>query len=132
MQRNISQKVNSSGPITSQASPMYTGTGMNQPPTVPQTVHPSGLYVFGEVTDRSRRTISTRDNSTAEIVTYTVQDIAGHRYYIDEYAPERYNDVGSMVEMPVYVKTFKKRNGEIGHSFCVQQQFNFSPRGERF
>lgn len=130
MSRNSTQNTYSSA--APQPSPGYSNVGISQIPTDPQSVQPSGLYIFGEVTDRTRRTIPTRDSSTAEIVTYTVQDNVGHRYYVDEYSPEGYNDIGAMVGIPVYVKTFKKRNGDIGHSFCVQQQLNFSSRGERF
>ena len=93
----------------------------------------SGLYIFGQIADRSRRNIPVRDNSTAEIVTYTVQDATGHHYFIDEYSPDGYNDIGSFVEIPVYVKTFKKKNGDIGYSFCVQQKrFSVPIRGEQF
>ena len=92
----------------------------------------SGLYLFGTVIDRTRRTINTRNNnSTAEIVTYTIQDTAGHRFYVDEYSPEEYYELNEYVEVPVYVKTFKKRTGDIGYSFCVQTQDSHS-RGEHF
>lgn len=92
----------------------------------------SGLYLFGTVIDRTRRTINTRNNnSTAEIVTYTIQDNTGRRYYVDEYSPDEYFDLNEYAEVPVYVKTFKKRTGDIGYSFCVQQEFA-STRGERF
>lgn len=92
----------------------------------------SGLYLFGTVTDRTRRTISTKENASTEIVTYTVIDNAGHKYYVDEYSPEKYNDVGKPVILPVYVKAFRRRNGEVGYSFCVQQQFQGTTRGEHF
>ena len=92
----------------------------------------SGLYLFGRISDRARRTIPIRNLSSTEIVTYTVEDAAGHRYYVDEYSPREYNDVGSEVSLPVYVKTFKKRNGDIGYSFCIQQQQIMTSRGERF
>jgi hypothetical protein len=102
-----------------------------QPPATEEEVL-SGLYVFGTVIDRTRRTINTRKNdSTAEIVTYTIQDNTGRRYYVDEYSPEEYFDLNEYAEIPVYVKTFKKRTGDIGYSFCVQQEFA-SIRGERF
>ena len=92
----------------------------------------SGLYLFGTVVDRTRRTINTKNgNSTAEIVTYTVQDDTGRRYYVDEYSPEEYYGLGEYVEVPVYIKTFKKRSGDIGYSFCVQTQDGPS-RGEHF
>lgn len=91
----------------------------------------SGLFLFGTVIDRTRRTIHTRNNSTAEIVTYTIQDNNGRRYYVDEYAPEEYYEISEYAEVPVYVKTFKKRTGDIGYSFCVQTP-NGPSRGEHF
>lgn len=39
----------------------------------------SGLYLFGTVIDRTRRIINTKGNTTAEIVTYTIQDTNGRR-----------------------------------------------------
>ena len=136
------QPVQPVAPSVPQAAPMYAYAGatpvtqpapQTQPVPQAQPQFPlSGLYVFGQVTDRTRRTIPTRDNSTAEIVTYTVEDNAGHRYFIDEYSPSEYNDIGAAVQIPVYVKTFKKRNGDVGYSFCVQQQLQVSSRGEHF
>ena len=131
MPRPSTQSTYYSGSVQ-HASPM-NGHGNVKSVSVPtQAAQLSGLYVFGEVTDRTRRTVPTRDNSNAEIVTYTIQDTAGHRYFIDEYSPQRYNDIGTVVEIPVYVRTFKKRNGDVGHSFGVQQQLTISTRGERF
>ena len=115
--------------------PMYAYAGVTQATAsvapAPQQVQLSGLYVLGQVADRTKRTIPTRDNGTAEIVTYTVRDVNGRNYYVDEYDPEVYNELGSIVEIPVYVKTFKKRNGEVGYSFSVQQQQGSSSRGVR-
>ncbi|MBQ8945317.1 MAG: hypothetical protein IJ058_14550 [Lachnospiraceae bacterium] len=93
--------------------------------------HLSGLFIFGFVIERTRRTISTRDNTQTEIVTYTIQDNDGHRFYVDEYAPKDYHDIGSFVDLPVYVKTFRKRNGDIGYSFGVQATSS-QTRGEHF
>lgn len=101
------------------------------PPAEPPEAPLSGLYVFGQVIDRTRRTIKTRNDGQAEIVTYTVQDVNGRRYFVDEYTPEQYCEIGEAVELPVYVKTFKKNSGDIGYSFCVQQQFG-PARGEHF
>ena len=70
------------------------------------------------------------DTST-QIVTYTIMDSANRRYYVDEYSPDEYHEIGDYIIIPIYVKTFKKNNGEIGHSFAVQQQFN-PARGENF
>ena len=91
----------------------------------------SGLYIFGTIIDRTRRTINTKGNTTAEIVTYTIQDTNGRRYYVDEYSPEEYYELSEYAEVPVYVKTFKKRTGDIGYSFCVQTP-NGPSRGEHF
>ena len=91
----------------------------------------SGLFLSGQVIDRTRRTIQTRMDTTTQIVTYTIMDSASRRYYVDEYAPDEYHEIGDNIIIPVYVKTFKKNNGEIGHSFAVQQQFG-PARGEHF
>ena len=93
----------------------------------------SGLFVFGEVVDRTKRTIP---NTSTEVVTYTVQDNEGRRYYVDEYIQpneqEKCYDRGEYVEIPVFVKTFRKRNGDIGYSFCVQQESRSHTRGVPF
>ena len=64
-------------------------------------------------------------------MTYTIQDANGRRYYVDEYSPEEYYVLSEYAEIPVYVKTFKKRTGDIGYSFCVQTQDD-PTRGEHF
>ena len=102
-----------------------------QPAQVQEEVVLSGLYLFGTVIDRTRRTIPTKNNTTAEIVTYTILDTSGRRYYVDEYSPEKYFELSEYAEVPVYVKTFKKRTGDIGYSFCVQTPNGLS-RGEHF
>ena len=81
--------------------------------------------------DRTRRTIHTRNNSTAEIITYTIQDANDRRYYVDEYSQEEYHELSEYAEVLVYVKTFKKRTGDIGYSFCVQTP-NSPSRGMHF
>ena len=91
----------------------------------------SGLYLFGKVIDRTRRTIQSRNGNSMEIVTYTVQDLSSRRYFVDEYTPDQYREINEDLEIPVYVKAFKKNNGDIGYSFCVQHQFG-PARGEHF
>ena len=91
----------------------------------------SGLMLFGIIIDRTRRSIKTRDEVTTEIVTYTVQDNCGRSYYVDEYSPKTYFNIGDSAIIPVYVKTYHKRNGEIGFSFNTRQQLEYT-RGERF
>ena len=48
--------------------------------------------------------------------------ICDRRYYVDEYSPASYFDLNKYVEIPVYVKVFQKRNGDLAYSFCVQQK----------
>ena len=93
----------------------------------------SGLFVFGEVVERTKRTIP---NTTTEVVTYTIQDNEGRRYFVDKYIQPSEQETcferGSYVEIPVFVKTFRKRNGDIGYSFCVQQESRSHSRGVPF
>ena len=78
-----------------------------------------GLFLSGQVVDRTRRTIQTRINTTTQIVTYTIMDSNSRRYYVDEYTPDEYHEIGDNIIIPVYVKTFKENNSEIGNSFAV-------------
>ena len=60
----------------------------------------SASYPFGTEIVRTRRTIHPRNNSsTAEIVTYTIQDANGRRYDVDEYSPEAYYELSEYAEV---------------------------------
>lgn len=88
-----------------------------------------GLSLSGTVIDRTRRMVP-RDNPTIEIVTYTVQDESSRKYFVDDFAPENYYDINSSVCLPVYVKAYKRRNGEPSYTLNVQKQD--AGRGEHF
>jgi hypothetical protein len=89
----------------------------------------SGLYLFGKIIDRTRRRVP-KDNLTTEIVTYLVQSNGDRKFYVDDYAPESYFDIGTQVSLNVYIKTYKRRNGEPSYTLNIQQN-DFS-RGEHF
>ena len=80
----------------------------------------SGLFLSGQVIDRTRRTIQTRMDTTTQIVTYTIMDSSSRRYYVDEYAPNEYHEIGDNIIIPVYVKTFKKNNREAPAPHQIQ------------
>ncbi len=88
-----------------------------------------GLFLSGVVIDRTRRRVP-RDNPTTEIVTYTIGDDTERKYYVDDYAPDHYYNLGAHVTFPVYVKPYQKKNSEISYSLCIQK--NSSPKGEHF
>jgi hypothetical protein len=90
---------------------------------------PSGLVVIGQVKERTRRMVPF-DNPTTEIVTYIVSS-DNKRYYVDDFAPSSYYDVDSMVELSVYIKPYKKRNGDPSYTLCIQKDFH-SAKGESF
>ena len=43
------------------------------------------------------------DNPTTEIVTYTIQDGYNRKFYVDDYAPNKYHDLNSSVCFLVYI-----------------------------
>ena len=88
-----------------------------------------GLSLSGTVTDRTRRMVP-HDNPTTEIVTYTVQDGYNRKFYVDDYAPTGYHDVGSDVNFPVYIKAYSRRNGEPSYTLNIQKMD--AVRGEHF
>ncbi len=89
----------------------------------------SGLSVSGIIIDRTRRMVP-RDNPTTEIVTYTIQDSLNRKYYVDDYAPESYHNLDENVCVPVYVKTYLRKNGDP--SFTLNIQKTEISRGEHF
>ena len=95
--------------------------------TQPNMTH--GLSLSGTVIDRTRRMVP-HDNPTTEIVTYTVQDSYSRKFYVDDYAPVGYHDVGSDICLPVYIKAYNRRNGDPSYTLNVQK--TDAVRGEHF
>ena len=89
-----------------------------------------GLVLIGTVIDRTRRMVP-KDNPTTLIVTYTVDDGMGRKYYVDDYAPKGFFDIGMFINVPVYVKAYTKRNKEPAYTINIQKAI-VSERGERF
>ena len=89
-----------------------------------------GLILMGTVIDRTRRMVP-KDNPTTLIVTYTIDDGMGRKYFVDDYAPKGYFDVGMYISVPVYVKAYTKRNKEAAYTINIQKEI-VSERGERF
>ena len=90
---------------------------------------PSGLFLSGTVIDRTRRHVP-KDNPTTEIVTYTLTDINDRKYFVDDYSPSSYHDLGEFVSFPVYVKPYLKKNNDVSYNLCIQKKL--STRGEHF
>lgn len=72
------------------------------------------------------------DNPKTEIVTYAISDESEKRYYVDEYSPAGYHEVGDFVEIPVYVKPYRKRNGDLSYSLSVLKAYQYQSKGESF
>ncbi len=88
-----------------------------------------GLFLCGTVIDRVRRHVP-KDNPKTEIVTYTLSDNDERKYYVDDYAPINYHEIGDSVSFPVYVKPYVKRNNDLSYNLCIQKKT--SERGEHF
>lgn len=79
-----------------------------------------GLSLSGTIIDRTKRMVP-RDNPTTEIVTYTVQDDSNHRFYVDDFSPEVYHDLNSSVCFPVYIKPYRRKNGDLSYTLNIQK-----------
>ena len=91
-----------------------------------------GLFLIGEVSDRVKKNI-TSHGVDVEVVTYTISCNDRQRYYVDDFDPEKYFSVGEKVSIPVYVKAYKKKNGEASYMLKLQKKDIFvASRGERF
>ncbi|MBQ7487741.1 MAG: hypothetical protein IJT77_09650, partial [Clostridia bacterium] len=55
-------------------------------------------------------------------------------YYVDDYSPETYYEVGQSVQIPVYVKAYKKKSGDASYTLNILKPFRASSlgRGEEF
>lgn len=91
----------------------------------------AGLYIAGTVQSRTRRMVPA-DNPTTEIVTYIITDDNNRKYYIDDFAPASYHDINSYVELQVYVKPYRKRNGELSYSISIRKEYQPHTKGEEF
>ena len=92
-------------------------TDKSKPSTEPKTY---GLYLNGTVVDRTRRYVP-KDNPATEIVTYTLSDNADRKYYVDDYAPSEYHELGAFISVPVYVKPYIKKNNDLSYNLCIQK-----------
>ena len=91
----------------------------------------SGLYVGGIVKERRRRFITRSNNEQIEVVTYTLSDEGEKNYFVEDYAPSAYRDIGSQIVVPVYVKPYRKKSGDLSYTICIKKDF-VSGRGEAF
>ena len=91
----------------------------------------SGLILCGTVSQRTKRTVPV-NNSTIEIVTYLIVDSNGRFYYVDDYAPDHYHEVGQPIHVAVYVKPYRKKNGDPSYSLNFLKPFHPSNKGTLF
>ena len=105
------------------------GNSSNSNARITRDGSPRGLILSGTVIDRTRRMVP-HDSPTTEIVTYTVQDNCSRKFYVDDYAPCGYYDIGSDVYLPVYIKAYSRRNGDPSYTLNVQK--TEAVRGEHF
>lgn len=91
----------------------------------------SGLFISGKVMDRSRRMVP-KINPTTEIVTYLIQDGYGRKYYVDHFEPEGYFNIGESVCLPIYIKPYTRKTGELGYTIYIQKPSSQTVRGEHF
>ena len=91
----------------------------------------SGLYVGGTIQERHRRFINRQDDNRVEIVTYTISSVGDKLYYVEEYAPSSYREIGSQLLEAVYIKPYQKKSGDLSYTICIKKDFH-GGRGESF
>ena len=78
-----------------------------------------GLRLSGTVESRAKRFVP-KENPTAEVVTYAVGDGTGKTYFLQDYSPKSYFDVGERIDVPVYIKPYQKNN-VISYTINIQK-----------
>ena len=89
----------------------------------------AGLTVSGVVKERRRRSVPF-DNQQHEIVTYTLVDDNEGVYFVDDFEPDKYHNIGDYVMLPVYIKAYTKRNNQAAYTICTRKEYQ--TRGEIF
>lgn len=89
-----------------------------------------GLYVSGKIVNRTRRHVP-KINPTTEVVTYTLDDEAGRKNYVEDFAPASYHELGEYVTFHVYVKAYIKKNREASYTLNILKD-NDARGGEPF
>ena len=92
----------------------------------------TGLYIAGTVQNRTKRMISSDQREKTEIVTYVITDDNDRNYYIDDFAPDHYYNINDFVEIPVYIKPYRKKTGDLSYSLSIQKPYKPKPKGESF
>jgi len=90
-----------------------------------------GLCINGKIKQRTKRSVPV-DNPTTEIVTYVVADDNDRLYYVDDFSPKQYYEIGEIVHLPIYVKPYRKKSGDLACSLNVLKPFQPSTKGIAF
>ncbi len=84
----------------------------------------NGIYFCGVVSQRRRRKVP-KDNPTATVVTYEFSDEMSHSYYVDDYEPEKYYEVGEYIEVPIRIKAYMhKTANRPAYSMTIKRAFD--------
>lgn len=90
-----------------------------------------GLYVSGKIVNRTRRRVP-KITPTTEVVTYTLDDEAGRKNYVEDFAPSSYHELGENVTFHVYVKAYIKKNREASYTLNILKDIDAVRGGEPF
>ena len=93
------------------------------------TSNRTGIFFAGVVEERRKRMVP-KDNPETEVVTYTFYDEESRQsYYIDDYGPDSYLEVGEYVELPIRIKAYvHKGTGKPAYSMTIRKSFTKSSR----
>lgn len=51
-------------------------------------------------------------------------------FYVEDYAPSSYRNIGDQTVVPVYIKPYRKSNSQLSYTICIKK--DFETRGESF
>ena len=83
-----------------------------------------GLIIKGSIAGRTRRIVGEKN---IELITYKIL-AGGNIYFIKDWAPKDYFDIGKSVELPIRIKSYQN-NGRLGIDYTIS---NNTILGEEF
>jgi len=78
-----------------------------------------GLFLKGSVAGRKKRIVGAKN---IELVTYKIF-ADGKAYFVKDWAPKDYLTVGSLVELPIFVKAYQN-NGQTMIDYTIYTNTN--------
>ncbi len=90
-----------------------------------------GLYLIGTIANRSRKLIDDKGKKN-EVIYYLIQTGSDEYYFVYDFEPKSYHEVGEEVSLPIISHPYIGRYNHLGVSYYVRKEKKRDLPGEFF